>query len=258
MRSTLRQSFTILSCASLAMVGTGELTSPLALLQGSGPGIPFVVAVVMLIVFSLGVHEAAHATVALWCGDTTARDLGRITLNPVPHIDPFMTIILPAMLAFSGAPVFGGAKPVPVRMDRLRHGMRDMAFVALAGPLSNVILAFFFGLVFALLMNFGVYSQDQLMPRILSVTVIANLVLAVFNMFPVPPLDGSRVLTWLLPRDLREPYNRMEAFGIFIIFGLIWLVPAFGELLMDGVRPLLGLVNDVSYAIANPLTDLFQ
>lgn len=220
--------------------------------------VPFVVAVVLLVIISLGVHEAAHAQVALWCGDPTARDLGRITLNPIPHIDLFGTILLPAMLAFAGAPIFGGAKPVPVRMDKLRHGMRDMALVALAGPISNILLAFFFGILFAFLMKFNVYHETQLMPKILSAAVFFNVLLAVFNMIPIPPLDGSRVLAWILPKELRPAYVNLERYGLFLVFGLIFFVPGFSGLIWSAITPLLDFVNDVSYKVVNPIAGLFQ
>jgi len=177
-------------------------------------------------VFSIVVHECAHAIVASWCGDDTARLLGRITLNPVPHIDPFMSVIVPLglMIGSGGTMVFGGAKPVPVNIYRLRHPRRDMMWVALAGPISNVILAVLFALAGNLLwfafkadFDFGV-KLFQAVSGIVSV----NMLLACFNMIPVPPLDGSRVLSYFLPSDMALWLARVERFGLVIVALLIF------------------------------------
>lgn len=176
--------------------------------------------VLALLVISLGAHEAAHAWVALKCGDTTGRDQGRITLNPIPHIDPFMTIALPLMLWFTSGMMFGGAKPVPVNFYNLRRPHRDMALVAIAGPLSNFLIA---GILFA-----AYHAVDQmpryeekLLPEILWQAMWWNLLLSAFNLLPIPPLDGSRVMAWLLPRTLRPGYIALEQFGMLIVFGLL-------------------------------------
>jgi len=177
---------------------------------------------VAFLILSLGIHEAAHARVALRCGDTTARDQGRLTLNPIAHIDPFMTVILPAFLFLSGSSfLFGGARPVPVDYLRLRRPLRDMMLVALAGPLSNLLLAVLFALVWKVLVYVVGMSVTELAPQVMQQAIVFNLVLAIFNMIPVPPLDGSRVMAWLLPGPLREPYVRLEAFGMLIVFGLL-------------------------------------
>ena len=246
MKRALRHGLTVASLGGVAAMMPAMM--PAAATTTSQ--VPFVIAVVLLLVFSLGVHEAAHGQAALWCGDPTARDLGRITLNPIPHIDPFLTVILPAMLAFTGAPIFGGAKPVPVRMDRLKGGMRDMALVALAGPASNILLALFFGVLWAY--SRTVYSSEQLMPDILLTAVYFNVLLAVFNMIPIPPLDGSRVVTWLLPRDLRATYDGLERFGILIVFGLILFVPAFGDLLWSGIGPVIRIAQEFGIMVVEP------
>jgi Zn-dependent protease len=177
-------------------------------------------------VFSIVVHECAHAIVASWCGDDTARLLGRITLNPIPHIDLFMSIIVPlSMLVMSGGSmVFGGAKPVPVNVYRLRHPRRDMMWVALAGPISNVILAILFALAGNLLWfafranhDFGKDLRDAL-----AGVVFMNMLLACFNMIPVPPLDGSRVLAYFLPSNMAQTFAQVERFGLVIVVMLMY------------------------------------
>ena len=186
---------------------------------------PGLITVAVLLIISLGVHEAAHAWVALRCGDPTGRDMGRITLNPIPHIDPFMSIFLPALLIMSGSGIlFGGAKPVPVNFHRLRRPYRDMALVALAGPVSNFLIGMlFFGLVHGL-QQFSYWDGKLLLP-ILQWAGLWNLLLAAFNLLPIPPLDGSRVMTWLLPTSLRAGYVQLERFGLLIVVGLFILAP---------------------------------
>jgi Zn-dependent protease len=183
--------------------------------------------IVVLLIFSMGAHEAAHAWVADWCGDDTARVLGRVTLNPLPHIDLFGTIVLPALLLTmsGGSFVLAQAKPVPVNFTRLRHRWRDMALVAAAGPAANLVVAACSFLLLKILFASGLYTADQRVDELLTACMYANVFLAVFNLLPVPPLDGSRIVTWLLPRPLREPYNSVGAFGIVIVLLLTYLVP---------------------------------
>lgn len=205
----------------------------LALVGGLPPiGIALVLA---LLVLSLGIHEAAHGWVALKCGDTTARDMGRITLNPVPHIDPFMTIFLPLMLLFAsgGKFIFGGARPVPVNFYNLRNPLRDMALVAIAGPASNFLLAVFFHLSRKLMVvEFGIWAPKTVGDLVLERAVWVNLALAAFNLLPIPPLDGSRIMTWLLPSGLRESYAVLERWGIYLVVILIYFVPGVMGLVM--------------------------
>lgn len=205
--------------------------------------------VIAFIVISLGAHEAAHGWVALKCGDTTARDLGRITLNPIPHIDPFLTIVLPAICLMSGGFLIGGAKPVPVNYYNLRKPLRDMAIVALAGPFSNFLLAMLFFLANKILVDeLGVWDHGALGDRVLSRALSFNLVLAAFNLLPIPPLDGSRVMTWLLPRGIREPYAALERFGLVLVVVFVFLVPGVNSLveqtiylMYDGIHALVTL-----------------
>jgi Zn-dependent protease len=211
---------------------------------------------IVLLVICLGIHEAAHAWVAWKCGDSTGKDLGRITLNPIPHIDPFMTIILPAFMVWQTGFLFGGAKPVPVNFHRLRHPWRDMSLVALAGPFSNLLLALFFLVAWKFFVSTGFYHdaaasmytrQDDLLPQVLESTVHFNILLTVFNLVPIPPLDGSRVMAWILPPGVREPYVALERYGLLIVFGLVFLVPGFSHLLQSTMHSVLvGLEKLVS------------
>jgi Zn-dependent protease len=215
--------------------------------QGLHKPTPLGVALVIaFLVISLGIHEAAHGWVAWKCGDPTAKDLGRISLNPIVHIDPLMTILLPAILFYTTGFIFGGAKPVPVAMSRLRHPLRDMSLVALAGPGSNLLLAILFAVAWKLSLFRGAYAPDQLLPQVLAWSMVMNVVLAVFNLVPIPPLDGSRVMTWLLPPSLRAPYVSLERFGMILIFVLIFWVPAFRVLLWDGIFTVVQLVHWVT------------
>ncbi len=175
------------------------------------------------LVISLGIHEAAHAYVAWRCGDSTAKDLGRMTLDPIPHIDPFMTILLPASmwLLSGGSMMFGGAKPVPVLYQRLRSPARDMMLVALAGPISNFLLAVLFFLVFKLLVFKGGFARDEVVSLVMFRSMQWNCLLAAFNLIPIPPLDGSRVMSYLLPVSLRGAYNRVENLGMFLLLALM-------------------------------------
>jgi Zn-dependent protease len=199
--------------------------------------------VIAFLIISLGIHEAAHGWVALQCGDPTARDLGRITLNPIAHIDPFMTVILPTVLALSGGMIFGGAKPVPVTYARLRHPLRDMALVALAGPLSNLLLAIVFLVAQKAALAFGGYERGQLLPLVLEYCVLFNLLLTVFNLLPIPPLDGSRVMAWLLPEGLREPYVALERIGLILVIALVMLVRPVNTMLSGAIAGLWGALE---------------
>ena len=179
-------------------------------------------------------HEAAHGYVARYLGDNTAAVMGRVTLNPMKHIDPIGTILMPLMLYFatSGAFLFGYAKPVPVNFGRLRHPKRDMVWVALAGPASNFIQAILWAVVWAVLIGVGV--QEPFFIKMAQGGVLVNLVMWAFNLFPLPPLDGGRVLAGLLPNGPAQNFlARIEPYGFFIVMGLVlagivskfWLMP---------------------------------
>jgi Zn-dependent protease len=178
-------------------------------------------------VFSVVVHECAHAIVAAWCGDDTARLLGRITLNPLPHIDPIMSILFPAtlLIASGGQYAFGGAKPVPVNFSRLRRPRRDMMLVALAGPASNVLLAICFTLSGNLLYLVGLWDVElmEALSRALGRIILTNMLLACFNLIPIPPLDGSRILAYFLPAEMAASLAQLERFGLVIVMLLSFM-----------------------------------
>jgi Zn-dependent protease len=225
------------------------LAPAFGLLPGGDP--LAIVLTLVLLVLSLGIHEAAHAWAALKCGDPTARDLGRLTLNPLPHIDLMWTIVLPAVFLLTSGFLFGGAKPVPVDFHRLRNPWRDMSFVAFAGPFSNLLLAILFLALWKFFVTTGLYNDaspsvwsrtGDLLPRVLDAAVGLNVLLFVFNLIPIPPLDGSRILTWLLPAGLREPYNAIGGYGLIVVFVLMSWGP-FGSLVHSLMRSVDGWIE---------------
>ncbi len=190
--------------------------------------IGYILIVLGVILFSMTLHEAMHGFVAYFLGDDTAQLDGRLTFNPVKHIDPFLTILLPLVLAAVGAPIFGGAKPVPFNPGKLRYDEWGAALVALSGPLTNFVLAF---------VSFGIYAvlgapQAGLLAEILVVMVSVNLGFFVFNMIPIPPLDGSRVLYALAPEFVKRGMETIERFGLIVILAIVFVAsPAIGAVM---------------------------
>ena len=183
------------------------------------------------VIFAITLHEAAHAYAAKYFGDLTAYSQGRMSLNPVRHIDPIGTVLIPLALALLSSPfIFGYAKPVPVDFSRLRNPKKQMAWVALAGPMANLVMAFLWMLSYVLLQSVGV--GEVFFIEVARAGVKINLILFAFNMFPLPPLDGGRIMTSILPNRYAFRFSRIEPYGFFIVLGLMmlnlltyWMVP---------------------------------
>ncbi|WP_137173248.1 site-2 protease family protein [Massilia sp. HP4] len=173
------------------------------------------------VLFAITLHEAAHAYAAKFFGDNTAYSQGRMSLNPLVHVDLWGTIVIPIMMYLFTPFVFGYAKPVPVEFGRLRNPKRDMAWVALAGPIANLIMAALWLLFAALLVFFGV--EETFPRRMAEAGILTNLLIMAFNLLPIPPLDGGRVLTSMLPNTLAYKFARIEPYGFFIVLGLVFL-----------------------------------
>jgi len=191
----------------------------------------FIIAIqFMVILFALSVHESAHAWMAERFGDPTGRLQGRITLNPIAHIDPIGTIVLPVFLALIGAPVFGWAKPVMVNPMNLKNPRKDGIYIAAAGPVSNIIMAISGIVIFLLLKNTGFIGSIYVSGRIAEAVtllllnlILINIFLAIFNLIPVPPLDGSRILEGILEGEALSVYRKIEPYGFIILVAIIYL-----------------------------------
>ena len=188
---------------------------------------------VLPVLFAITLHEAAHGWAAWRLGDDTAKRMGRVTFNPLRHVDKFGTILLPAMLllASNGSMAFGFAKPVPVNFWRLRHPRRDMVLVAAAGPATNLVLAFVSVALIAWLVPALPGNAAEWVATNARHSAIFNMVLCCFNLLPIPPLDGGRIAVGVLPRVLAEPMARLERLGIVIVLGFVFVLPWIGDIL---------------------------
>jgi Zn-dependent protease len=206
------------------------------------------------VLFAITVHEAAHGYAARHFGDNTAYVMGRITLNPLKHIDPVGTILMPLVLYFatSGAFLFGYAKPVPVNFGNLRNPKRHMVWVALAGPASNFAQALLWGLALVLLAGLGI--QEDFFIKMAQAGILVNLVMWAFNLFPLPPLDGGRILVGLLPYKQAELVSRIEPWGFFVVMFLV-IAGIVGTLWL---RPLMTLGYAIINTVLAPLLFLLQ
>lgn len=195
------------------------------------------------VIFAITVHEAAHGYAAKYFGDMTAHNAGRITLNPLKHIDPFGTILLPALTIMLGGILFGWAKPVPVDFSRLRNPKKDMLWVAAAGPASNLVMAVFW----ALMLKYSVLMPEAfILPLALMAKagVMINIVLMVLNLLPLPPLDGGRIAVSLLPHHLAQPFAQLERYG-FIILIVLLFTGVLSKILMPLISVVYGLISSL-------------
>lgn len=206
------------------------------------------------VLFAITVHEAAHGYVARYFGDNTAWTLGRVTLNPLKHIDPFGTLLMPLLLYFAtaGTFLFGYAKPVPVQFGNLRKPKQHMVWVALAGPGANFVQALLWGVLFYVLNGAGV--TERFFIEMCRAGMLVNVVMFVFNLFPLPPLDGGRILVGLLPWRQAQLVSRLEPYGFFIVLGLLLL----GVISAFWMRPLMGITYDAIETLLMPLAALLR
>ena len=206
------------------------------------------------VIFAITLHEAAHGYAAQRLGDNTAAMLGRVTLNPMVHIDPLGTIFMPLLLYFStgGAFLFGYAKPVPVRFDRLRHPKKDMVWVALAGPASNLLQALLWGVVLYVLAGVGI--QERFFLEMCRAGMLTNVVMFAFNLFPLPPLDGGRILVGLLPWRQAAMVSRIEPWGFFIVMALVIA----GVVSALWMQPIMALTFSLLKLVLSPLSFLLH
>jgi Zn-dependent protease len=206
------------------------------------------------VLLAITLHEAAHGYAARQLGDDTAWQMGRVTLNPFPHIDLIGTVIMPLMLFFvtSGQFLFGYAKPVPVDFSRLGHPKRDMIWVALAGPAANLFQAFAWAVVIYLLSGMG--SEERFFLEMAQAGVLVNLVMFAFNLFPLPPLDGGRILVGLLPMRLAIGFSHIERYGFFIVMGLVLM----GAVNTFWMRPIMQATTQAIQFTLEPLVSLLQ
>jgi Zn-dependent protease len=204
------------------------------------------------ILFAITLHEASHAYAAKYFGDSTAYAQGRMSLNPVKHIDPIGTLLIPIALYVAGSPfLFGYAKPVPVEFGNLRNPKRDMAWVALAGPAANLVMALMW-MTFAVMLN-AWQTDEQFFLRMAKAGIVTNLVIFAFNLFPIPPLDGGRILTSMLPHRYSYKFAQLEPYGFFIVLALMFL-----KVLHYWMMPVMSIANSALLIMISPLTFLLN
>lgn len=204
----------------------------------------------MPVIFAITLHEAAHAYAAKYFGDLTAFSQGRMSLNPIRHIDPFGTLLIPLALALLASPfIFGYAKPVPVDFSRLRNPKKQMVWVALAGPMANLVMAFLWMLFYVLMESASI--SEPFFIEVAKAGVKINLILFAFNLFPLPPLDGGRIMISILPNRFAFPFSRIEPYGFFIVLGLMML-----NLLVYWMVPVMTLASLLLKVLMSPIQSL--
>ena len=207
-----------------------------------------IIIVLTVILLSMTIHEAMHAFMGYVLGDNTAKEEGRLTLNPIRHIDPVMTILLPLIMVILHAPVFGGAKPVPFNPNRVRFGDWGAALVALSGPITNLVIAFIaFGVgVFSGVINNAGSVQPTIFGLIISTAVSVNLGFFVFNMLPIPPLDGSRILYAVAPNSVRSVMQKIEQNGVLLVMIIVVLFSdVIGQVMSGCIRAILRVFMNI-------------
>ena len=207
-----------------------------------------IIIVLIVILLSMTIHEAMHAFMGYVLGDSTAKEEGRLTLNPIRHIDPVMTILLPLIMVILHAPVFGGAKPVPFNPNRVRFGDWGAALVALSGPITNLIIAFIaFGVgVFSGVINNAGAVQSTIFGLIISTAVSVNLGFFVFNILPIPPLDGSRILYAVAPNSVRSVMQKIEQNGVLLVMIIVVLFSdVIGQVMSGCIRAILRVFMNI-------------
>jgi Zn-dependent protease len=215
-----------------------------------------ITAAIIPVVLAITLHEVAHGYVAREHGDPTAADAGRLTLNPLRHVDLFGTVILPGLLFISGLPPFGYAKPVPVNFNNLQNPKRDMVWVAAAGPAVNMLMA----IGWAILYNLTGFMDGEIQTwfrNMAQIGIAANIVLLVFNMIPLPPLDGGRVAVGLLPLSLARPLARTERWGMLIIFGAILGPALINDILGTNYHPVWAIIQPVVKFLYDGINAIF-